>query len=163
MHDRRPLSVRVAAAVAACGWLLLANAEAQSHGGNRQCTITDTGVDFGNYDTLNATPTDSTGTISYSCSQGGGALNVVITISRGLSGTFSRAMSNGSDRLQYNLYLDAGFTRIWGDGSQGTETLSDKIPGNSHQITAIVYGRVFPRQNVGTGVFVDRLTVTMVF
>lgn len=131
--------------------------------GDRECSIAATGVDFGLYDTVNVTPADSTGTISYGCSQGGGALNVVITIDRGFAGSFNRTMTNGTDRLKYNLYLDVGHTIIWGDGSAGTQPLNDKVPGNSSLITATVYGRVFPRQNVGSGVYADGLTVTMLF
>lgn len=130
---------------------------------DRTCVITATGVDFGVYDTINPSPNDSTGTISYSCSQGGGALNVTITLDQGVAGTFNRTMTNGIDRLNYNLYLDAGRTNIWGDGTRGTMALQDKIPGSNQTITAVVYGRVFASQTVGSGQYADGLTVTMVF
>jgi spore coat protein U-like protein len=42
-------------------------------------------------------------------------------------------------------------------------TLQDKIPGNSQPITTTAYGRLFPRQNVGSGRYVDGLVVTMEF
>jgi spore coat protein U-like protein len=131
--------------------------------GTRTCAITATGVDFGVYETTNSVPADSTGTITYSCSQGGGALNVTVTIDSGFGASFNRTMTNGTDRMNYNLYLDAGRTTIWGDGSSGTNVLTDKVPGNSKQITATVYGRVFPRQNVGSGQYADGLTVTLLF
>ena len=130
---------------------------------DRTCTVTATGVDFGVYDTINASPNDSTGNISYACSSGGGALSVTVTIDQGLSSTFDRTMTNGTDRLNYNLYLDAGRTKIWGDGTRGTTALTDKVPGNNVAITAVVYGRIFARQEVGTGQYADGLIVTMVF
>jgi len=133
----------------------------KSPGGDRHCVINSSGIDFGVCDTLDATPTDATGSITYSCSQGGGALNVIVAIDRGLAGSFDRAISNGQGRLGYNVYLDVGHTRIWGDGSSGTATLTDKVPGNDHPITATAFGRVFPRQNVGSGRYVDSLVVTM--
>ncbi|HET6957704.1 MAG TPA: spore coat U domain-containing protein [Vicinamibacterales bacterium] len=132
-------------------------------GGDRHCVVNSSGIDFGVYDTLDIAPTDATGSITYSCSQGGGALNVVVTIGRGLAGSFDRAMSNGQEHLGYNVYLDVGHTRIWGDGSSGTATLTDKVPGNDHPTTATVFGRLFPRQNVGSGRYVDSLVVTMQF
>jgi spore coat protein U-like protein len=142
-----------------------ASASAQKGSGKpgRQCTVGASGIDFGMYDTLNHSPTDVTGTVTYSCTQGGGALNIVITLDRGSSGSFSRSMTNGQERLNYNVYLDVGHTRIWGDGSSGTSTLTDKVPGNDHLITATAYGRVFPGQNVSAGRYVDGLTVTLQF
>lgn len=127
----------------------------------RECTIAASGVDFGIYDTLDAVPDDATGSVTYSCTKGGGA--VVISIDRGSSGSFDRSMSGGADRLSYNLYLDVGHTRIWGDGSSGTATLEDKVPANGKPITETVYGRVFPRQSVASGRYTDALVVTMQF
>jgi spore coat protein U-like protein len=129
----------------------------------RDCTVGASGVEFGLYDTLTSTPTDATGSITYACTQGNGTVNVVISIDRGRSGSFNRAMSSGLEQMSYNLYLDVGHTQIWGDGSSGTTTLQDKVPGNNHPVTATVYGRVFPQQNVGNGRYTDALTVTLQF
>ena len=166
MHRRSAVGRALAAAIVSC-LVGVAAADAQKRptptAKPRDCTINASGVDFGVYDTLNLAPTDATGSVTYSCSQGGGALNVIITIDRGLAGSFNRQMTNGTDRLGYNVYLDVGHTQIWGDGSGGTVTLQDKIPGNNHPITATAYGRLFPRQNVGSGRYVDGLVVTMQF
>jgi len=36
----------------------------------------------------------------------------------------ARALSNGTGQyLVYNLYLEAGFNSVWGDGTQGTQIL----------------------------------------
>ena len=46
---------------------------------------------------------------------------IAITISRGASATFNpRSMVVGADALNYNLYLDASRTSIWGDGTGGS-------------------------------------------
>ena len=158
---------RALAAAIACWCVGTGSADAQKKPSPaakpRDCTIDASGIDFGLYDTLNTAPTDATGSVTYSCTQGGGALNVIVTIDRGFAGSFSRQMSNGQDRLSYNVYLDVGHTQIWGDGSNGTLTLQDKIPGNTKPISVTAYGRLFPRQNVGSGRFVDGLVVTMQF
>jgi len=128
---------------------------------DRECVITATGVDFGVYDTLDAAPTDATGSLAIGCQKGGGV--VIVTIDRGSSGSFDRSMAGGPDRLSYNLFIDVGHTLIWGDGSSGTSTLEDKIPGNSKPVTHTVYGRVFPRQRVASGRYTDSLVVTLQF
>ncbi len=162
MRADQTLKVMIGAGVLAAAFAGDA-AFAQKNKPQRECTVSASGVDFGLYDTLSRTPTDTSGSVSYACSQGGGALSVVISIDRGQSGSFDRAMSNGSERLGYNLFLDVGHTRVWGDGSSGTVTLQDKVPGNDKPISATVYGRVFPRQNVGSGRYTDSLLVTLQF
>ena len=119
-----------------------------------------TSVAFGAYNPISATPTDSVGTISYFCP---GALAPVISINAGSGGGFSpRQMSSAfTDLLGYNLYLDAARTIVWGDGTGGTST----APGitSTKPATANVYGRIFPRQSVGSGSYSDTLTVTINF
>src|SRR5260370_35299812 len=75
--------------------------------------LTTTSVAFGTYNPLNASPTDSTGTISYFCP---GTLAPVISISTGSSGSFSpRQMTTASaDLLTYNPSTDAPRTTLWG-------------------------------------------------
>lgn len=129
----------------------------------KSCTISASGVDFGVYDTLNLSPTDATGSITYVCSQGNGASNVIVTIDQGRAGSFDRTMTSAGETLRYNLYLDVGRTQIWGDGSGGTATLQDKVPAHGKPTTATVFGRLAPKQNVGAGLYTDGLVVTIQF
>ncbi len=64
----------------------------------------------------------------------------------------------GASALQYNLYLDAARTTIWGNGSGGTSTLNAPSGGNQ---TVSVYGRVFPLQDVSVGICSDSILVTI--
>jgi spore coat protein U-like protein len=54
--------------------------------------------------------------------------------------------------LAYNLYTDASYSRIWGDGTSST-----------HVQTGIgefiVYGRIPAQQNVKAGLYTDMVTV----
>jgi spore coat protein U-like protein len=132
---------------------------------NKSCEISASGVDFGAYDTLNGTPTDATGSVTYVCrsKELQKSVPVIITIDQGRAGSFNRAMTGAAEPLGYNLYVDVGRTRIWGDGSGGTVTLQDSVAPNGKANTVAVYGRVVPRQNVSAGRYSDGLVVTIQF
>lgn len=118
-----------------------------------------TPVTFGSYDVLSTTPLDSTGTITYICLV---SLSIRIDISNGSNGTYSvrRMTGPGGDKLDYNLFLDAARTRIWGDGTNSTERYGPYI-GLLVLTTLTVYGRVFAKQDVRAGSYTDTLTVTL--
>jgi spore coat protein U-like protein len=121
------------------------------------CTINTTGaVAFGAYDWKSAVPTDSAGTITYTCD--GGAL---IILSQGSSGTYTqRTMVSGANQLGYNLYVDAARTQVWGDFSGGTTI---KLVGAGALVAVPVYGRMPTAQNVPPGSYADTVTVTFFF
>jgi spore coat protein U-like protein len=85
------------------------------------------------------------------------------------SGTFNpRRMkrSGGSDVLEYNIFIDATRTVIFGDGTGGTQTIRvHKPPGTpakapwSSQVT--IYARIPPGQDVPAGGYSDSLTITV--
>jgi len=127
------------------------------------CTISSEGpVAFGSYDVFSSEPLDSTGAISYSCTQT--ALPPVIRISAGRSGSFSsRTLANGTFTLGYNLFLDAGHSQIWGDGAGGTYAFTGAAPVDNQTYTVTIFGRISARQNVGAGSYSDTLTVTVDF
>ena len=118
------------------------------------CTVSATGVDFGAYDVFVATPLDSTGTVTVTCDQ---APPVDITIAIGPSGTsggfIPRMLRNVSsqDRLNYNLFTNAGRSTVWGDGAAGTSTVFLKnVKKNRPEVTTI-YGRIPPGHDVSQG------------
>ena len=83
-----------------------------------KCSVDTTGVAFGTYNVFATAPTDSTGTIVYSCN--GGAKSVVIGITAGQSGSFStRTLRKGTETFTYNLVSDAARSAVWGDGTGG--------------------------------------------
>jgi len=63
-----------------------------------------------------------------------------------------RKMLGEEDYLEYNLYVDAACTKIWGDGTGSTF-----IRTGAESIT--VYGRVPPRQKVRPGAYGDSVTI----
>ena len=124
------------------------------------CTISAVGVAFGNYDVFSASPLDSTGVVTYKCTQ---TRSITIDLSRGSSTTFNpRKMKRSTETLSYNLYLDALRSVIWGDGSSSTSHLSISAPANQSK-TATIYGRIPARQDVTFGAYSDTITVTITF
>ena len=132
---------------------------------NLNCTASTTGVAFGAYDSLAASPTNSTGTIPLSCTGNPESPKMVIVfLSSGGSGnTLARRMtSGGGGVLPYQLYTDAARTTVWGNGSNGS--------GDGRTMVAIpesgaltIYGRVPARQAASPGSYLDTLVVTVNF
>lgn len=118
-------------------------------------------VSFGTYNPLTSSPTDSSGTITYSCSSVGANDTLVITLSSGTaSSPASRELASGSNRLSYNLFLDAARTLIWGDGSSGTSSYGP-VQASAGDTTLNVYGRIAARQNIAAGTYGDVVVVTI--
>lgn len=127
------------------------------------CTVSATGVNFGNYDVFAAVPLSSTGTITITCDK-----NANVTISVGpspTSGGFNPRqlqLAAGTDRMDYNLFTDAGGTSIWGDGTAGTATLLEKAKKNTPS-NVIIYGTIPALQNLSAGLYGETVTVTIVW
>jgi spore coat protein U-like protein len=132
----------------------------------RGCTIETRSLSFGEYDTTARNPLDERGEVIYNCSSdnpNNPVGDMRIEISRGLSGSYDRAMISVGDRLSYNLYLDATHRTVWGDGSSGTDYYFDRNPPDRRSVSVNVYGRIPEGQDVGTGQYFDVLVVRVLF
>jgi spore coat protein U-like protein len=130
------------------------------------CTVTATGVSFGNYNVVNASPTDSTGTVRVQCTLLVAlAGSFTVDLSTGSSGTYAqRALRNGPAVLDYNLYTDVARTQIWGNGSGGSlRTTRNFTALLSVDQTMTVYGRIRAGQNVPAGSYSDTIIVTVTY
>jgi spore coat protein U-like protein len=122
------------------------------------CTVSTSGLNFGNYDVFSSLNDDITATINVNCPSD---TAYSIWLSSG-SGTFSsRTLTNDSHVLLYNLYLDSARLTIWGDGSAGTATVSGT--GTGSNVATTVYGRVPAGQNAWLGPYADLVTITVNF
>ena len=131
--------------------------------GQLNCKFTSvTGLNFGSYDVFSASPTKTTGTISYSCTRVGGVHFMKMDLSTG-SGTYTtRTLRSGGNVLNYNLYPDAVNSQVWGNGTGGTYEYSiDPVDKQVDRLT--VYGTIPAGQDVGVGSYTDTITVTMNF
>jgi spore coat protein U-like protein len=117
---------------------------------------------FGAYDTQNGSPTDSAGSITYTCS--GPLTRLSIQISHGQANNLNRFMVNDQGhQLHYNLYLDPARQQLWGDGASGSALYATASIQNDTATVIPVYGRVHPLQSVGVGMYYDNLVVTLNF
>lgn len=132
---------------------------------NAACTVSVTqNVSFGSYNPFSLTDTSATGTINVSCSGLVGIYAYQVDLNQGSYGTFSgRKMANGTNRITYNLYTDAAYTLVWGNGTSGTSIRSGNciivLSTCSNNLT--VYGKLPAQQNVAVGGYADSVTVTL--
>lgn len=130
------------------------------------CSVTATGVSFGNYIAVNTASTDSTGSVRVRCTLFialGGSFTV--DLSPGSSGNYAqRTLRNGPSILTYNLYTDAARTQILGDGSGSSSRITHNFTGLlGIDQTVTVYGRIRAGQNVPAGIYTDTIIVTVTY
>jgi spore coat protein U-like protein len=134
------------------------------------CGLTTTNVAFGSYNPLAFGNTDTTGSVRVQC---GGVAGLLIpfniAISAGGGGSYAgRRMSSGGNHLSYNLYTDASYTSIWGDGSGASQIVSAgvtlDVAGLSPAQIFWVYGRIPGRQLTAVpGSYADTINVTLTY
>lgn len=129
------------------------------------CVVTAPSLSFGPYDGLSGAPATTSAAAVVTCND---APPPTVTMEIGPSavsgGFFPRQMrqDGGSDRLAYNFYVDPGAAAVWGDGSGGTATRSDRVfKGKPWVVT--IYGRIPAGQDVSAGSYADTLTITINF
>ncbi len=134
------------------------------------CTAAAVGVAFGVYNPLASTPASSSGSIQVSCTStnpGTTTISLTAYYSRGSSSSFNpRTLRSGANVLNYNLYFDAAYTRIRGDGTGGTQTGSATLRLGRNQTgtaSGVIYGRIPAGQDVAPGLYSDTITVTVTY
>ena len=141
--------------LAAAALAFAALAAASAHAAPTCKNISVTALAFGNYDVYNAVPTDSAGTISYSCPS---PLTPTVTIDAGLAFAAGRrrmTLAPATDWLSYDIFVDAARTVVW------ASTPVSVPSGNGNSVP--YYARVFAQQDVSVGSYSDTLVVTFNF
>jgi spore coat protein U-like protein len=153
-------------ALGACVWFTVfaltmtsANAAALMN-----CTILNaSGVSFGAYNSLDRAAVDSTGSVSFRCTGVQATDSIQVQLGRGsASSTIPRSMQYRTSRLEYNLYMDAQRSLVWGDGTGGTVFYARRPP-EGVAVSVPVYGRIPARQMVIAGPYSDLVVVTVLF
>ena len=125
------------------------------------CEISATDHDFGTYDALSPSPLDSTSTISVTCTSGA-SYSVALNAGTTGGGTIpARLMTDGSNTLSYNLYTNAGYGTVWGDGTGGSSDVTGTGNGSVQDLT--VYGRMPAGQGEPAGDYSDTVTATITY
>jgi spore coat protein U-like protein len=129
------------------------------------CYVSGALLNFGNSldPVAGATPVDASSTLSVQCtnttawsvaldagSNAGGAANFA-----------SRTLKNGASSLAYQLYLNAGRTTVWGDGTGGSSPVTGTGTGATQSLT--VYGRLPSMAGAIPGTYTDTVTVTITY
>lgn len=77
-------------------------------------------------------------------------------------GTFAtRTLSNGGRTLDFNLYRDAAYSQIRGDGTASTFTVAGTGSGLLSANTITMYGQVPVSQDKPIGTYTSTITVTV--
>jgi spore coat protein U-like protein len=151
--------------VGSCGFFLVALLGASLPAQAITCTWrSTTAVAFGSYDVFSATPDDANGSVTYRCTGVAGA-PVTIDLSAGGSATFfpRRMTRAGVETLDYNLYLDAARTQIWGNATGGTVHYGPTVPANNTNVLVNIYGRIPAGQDKSAGTYTDTVVATINF
>ena len=129
------------------------------------CSVSASGLSFGEYDVFSLADTDSVGYLNVSCYEVSESANIAyeILLSRGFGSYPLRMMVNEDKTLVYNLYTQANYAIIWGDGSPGTAVISDSYSVGQDTISNQypIYGRIPAGQNYYIGSYRDILIVTV--
>jgi spore coat protein U-like protein len=140
---------------------LLASALGRA-GSITSCTVSVTGVAFGNYTPLQSSALDMNGAIKISCTGVTGNNAVTIDLSTGASNSYlTRTLTSGTDTLSYNLYYDAGYSQVWGNGTGGSVEGSASIKNNAPSASLAVYGAIAAGQDPAPGSYADTILVTV--
>lgn len=132
------------------------------------CSLAIGNVAFGLYDVFSPTSLDTNSPVLVTCSRDGGpqTINIAVSIGPGANSgsTASRRMRTlGGDRLDYNLFKNAGMTSVWGQNpglDAVTQTLT--IPNKSSaQLSLIIFGRIPAGQDVTKGLYTDNVVLTV--
>ncbi len=114
------------------------------------CTMSASGISFGNVNVLAGSSVDVTATLTISCT-GGGSNGQRLCISFGsgaiFTGTQRQLAGPGGALLNYDLYKDAARTTVWGSwetGFQGSGLQVDVPQVSTTNVT--VYARLFGSQ-----------------
>lgn len=131
------------------------------------CTVSTSAVSFSNYVATASTNNDGLGDVAVTCTAqlAIGIGSYVIGLSTGNGTYVNRKLTSGPNFLTYNLFSDTTRLSVWGDGTAGTQTVSDSYlilltPTTRHYT---VYGRIPPGQSQPAGTYTDTVTATITY
>lgn len=136
---------------------------APAHGA---CSVEATPIAFGVYNGVIKAEVQTIATVTVRCTDLIVLTNYTVSLSPGQSGTATdRYLSNGANRLGYQVFADAARTQIFGDGAPGTVLRAGSVAaiiGIGSSSSAI---QIFPSirggQSPSPGVYTDTLTITV--
>jgi len=123
-----------------------------------ECTIVTPSLNFGTHGVLEGT-IDTQGDISIECTKG---TPYAIALDAGLNASgvvANRAMTNGTDKIAYQLYSNAGYSSVWGNDFGNTTVGATHATGDAE--THTVYARIPVQTSESIGSYTDTVTATI--
>jgi len=145
-------------AIAIC--FLLAPVAAQAI----NCTwdVVPTNINFGAYSAFSSSAVTATSAFQFTCTP---PATATMTLSRGTSASFNPRIMTRTTlpaiTMNYNLFMDAANTIIWGDGTSGTQFLTFASTPGLKTYTGTIYATIPAGLNVGPGTYTDTVQVTL--
>lgn len=136
------------------------------------CSVTSPSLAFGEYKPLSSSPTYATSTLTLNCFSTLGLFTIPynISFSTGNSSNFNprQMKKNAIDTLNYNLYKDAAYSQILGNGANATSTINGELALlkllQSEKIDFPIYGKIPANQfTVPAGNYTDTVTITVTY
>lgn len=129
----------------------------------KNCVISANPLNLGTFDGTN--DLTQTTTIAVRCTNGTG---YTVNLSKGASAVYTaRTLSaGGGNTLSYNLYTDATYGTIWGDGTAGTGQKTGTGTGFASATTLTVAGRLLAADNTGNvdvGTYTDTIVASIIY
>ena len=124
-----------------------------------------TALAFPNYDVNSPSATTGSSTINVNCTKGD-AYTIALNYGANGGSAANRIMVSGANQLNYNLYTDSGYTKVWNStcgGANNCDGGTGAGPGVGNQQTYTVYGQIAAGQNVPAGSYADTITLTVTF
>ncbi|WP_321933571.1 Csu type fimbrial protein [Burkholderia cenocepacia] len=120
------------------------------HAHAESCTATASTVSFGSVSPISRAAVAATGTVNVTCTWSAVTVTPNVLVCLNLGGTSPRSLVNGSNAMQYDLYLDAAHSVAWGSIYSGTTpasvTLVKPALGTSASATVTIYGQITANQ-----------------
>ena len=125
----------------------------RAYAGVVQCSVSTSEVSFGTFVEIDGNVRDTMSRLRVTCTGTKGAEGkYTISLTAGSGPSVARTMNRGKNALIYNLYSDRNHRQVWGDGHNGTATVTDSMVLDSsscyHDYT--IYGRISSVRTDGT-------------
>jgi spore coat protein U-like protein len=118
-------------------------------------------INFGTYFPLSSGKITANSSFQFTCTP---PATATLMLSRGAAPTYSRYMPRTAApaaNLDYNLYMDAATSIIWGDGTGGTQFLTFNAVPLNKTYAGTIFGAIPANLDVPPGTYLDTIQATL--
>lgn len=125
---------------------------------NCRFTVPPTPLAFGIYDVSSPAPLDAQSGFEIRCTKASnGIFSVGVSANSGSTNPRQMKHLTLNDRINYNIFSDAGRTQVWGEGASAVY----RYVAANERYTGPLYGRIPPGQNITFGNYSDTVVITL--